>query len=469
MAGPFDYTIDVANPFQAALQGYQGGLAINQARQQQEAQQFGLQQKQFELQAQQQMQMDLSRLASNPNATGADYAQMITRHPQLSKQLGEGWNVLNSAQQQSRVQQGSQALAAIQAGRGDIAAQLFQDHATAARNSGDEAGAKQAEMMAKLITEHPETAKTSIAIGLASAMGPEKFASTFTMLGAEQRASEQAPYDLRKKSAEAAGAESDATIKAEEAKYAPKRVPLEIEKLGAELGLTKAQIGQAKASAAASYASANASNANAAKIRQEMAAGGAGRLPPDKAMEAEAKLRREYSDQTKGFQEVREAYRRVKASEDSAVGDLSLIFGYMKMLDPGSVVREGEFATAQNAAGIPDRMRNVYNRAISGERLTPGQRKAFTGQAEKLFSSAQTQERTVRTGLERIATGYGIKKENIFYDPANTPEDAQRAGAPAAAPASRAAASGPAVGSVEGGYRFKGGDPSKQSNWERAR
>jgi len=34
----------------------------------------------------------------------------------------------------------------------------------------------------------------------------------------------------------------------------------------------------------------------------------------------------------------------------------------MKILDPGSVVREGEFATAQNSAGIPERIRAKYNR-----------------------------------------------------------------------------------------------------------
>jgi hypothetical protein len=467
MAGPFDYTVDVAQPFQSALRGYQGGMAINEARHEQEAQQFGLQKKQLELQAQQQMQMDLADLASNPNASGADYARVITRHPQLSKQIGEGWNVLNAAQQQSRLQQGSQALAAINAGRGDLAAQLFQDHASAARNSGDEATAKQAEMMAKLITDHPETAKTSIAIGLASAMGTEKFASTFSMLGAEQRASEQAPFDLRKKSADASEAEAGAAIKAEEAKYAPKRVPLEIEKLGAELGLTTAQIGQAKASAVASYASANASNANAAKTRREMEQGGAGLLPPDKAIEAAAKLRKEYSDQTKGFQEVQDAYRRIGASENNAVGDISLIFGFMKLLDPMTGVREGEYANAQNAAGVPDRVVNLYNRALRGERLNESQRATFTGQAKKLFEAAERKEKTVRSGIERIGASYGLKRQDLFYDPNNTPEDAPRAQQPAQA--SRGATAGPAVGTVEGGYRFKGGDPSLQSNWERAR
>ena len=36
-----------------------------------------------------------------------------------------------------------------------------------------------------------------------------------------------------------------------------------------------------------------------------------------------------------------------------AAGDMALIFSYMKMLDPNSTVREGEYATAQDAGSIP--------------------------------------------------------------------------------------------------------------------
>lgn len=85
------------------------------------------------------------------------------------------------------------------------------------------------------------------------------------------------------------------------------------------------------------------------------------------------------------------------ASDPSAAGDLSLIFAYMKMLDPGSVVREGEFATAQNAAGVPDRIRNLWNRTINGERLNPAQRADFVKQARSVYqSSKQRQQGIVR-------------------------------------------------------------------------
>jgi hypothetical protein len=89
------------------------------------------------------------------------------------------------------------------------------------------------------------------------------------------------------------------------------------------------------------------------------------------------------------------------------------------------VVREGEFATAQNAAGVPERIMNIYNKLISGERLNASQRNSFKGQAKGLYNSALEGEKTVRSGLERIATGYGLNTANIFYTPTEVAPVAQ--------------------------------------------
>lgn len=218
-------------------------------------------------------------------------------------------------------------------------------------------------------------------------------------------------------------AQSTSIIKAAEAKFAP-------DKFGAELGLTNAQIEASKAARRASDAAAAKSGAEAKRAQAEAEQISLGVIPADKRPEAETKFRTEYNNQTKPFQEVKSAYGRVLSSEDSAVGDLSLIFGYMKMLDPGSVVREGEFATAQNAAGVPERVQNIYNRIIRGERLTAPQRESFKGQAKKLYESAGQQEAIVRQGIERIAKGYGLNTANIFYTPTEVAPTAP--GAPAA-------------------------------------
>ena len=163
-----------------------------------------------------------------------------------------------------------------------------------------------------------------------------------------------------------------------------------------------------------------------------------GVIEPEKRPELEAKMRAEYNNQTKNFGEVKAAYGRVLASEETAAGDLALIFSYMKMLDPGSVVREGEFATAEQAAGVPDRIRNIYNKLLTGERLNPDQRKMFASQARSLYDQSRQQEALVRSGIERIARGYGLNVGNIFYEAAET-EPRAPGRAPAPAPAARGA------------------------------
>lgn len=197
----------------------------------------------------------------------------------------------------------------------------------------------------------------------------------------EERKAAREPSELAKLTA-------DARIKEAEANLAP-------EKLSVELDIKKEEL---------------------KNLRETKTAEKTGIIPIEKRPEAEGKIRAEYSAQTKSYREVKDAYARVLASQDTAVGDVALIFGYMKMLDPGSVVREGEYATASNAAGVPERVLSLYNRLITGERLTPSQRKSFKGQAQQLFSSAGQQESVVRKGIERIAKEYGLNPNNIFYE-----------------------------------------------------
>lgn len=240
--GPIDYSQQVVNPLKTAAQGYQFGAAIRDDQAQQAA---AAAQREATLR----MQQDLGALAANKNATGADYAAVMTRYPQLSEQLGRSWGALNTAQQQSKLQHGTQAYAALQAGRTDIAEKLFRDRAEAARNSGAEDDAKQAETMAELIKLNPDTARTSIALSLASNMGPDKFAETFGKLGQEQRAADKAPVELDKAKADAAAAASDAETKRVQAKYADSTAILDLQKKGWDIKKVEADIGIAKENA----------------------------------------------------------------------------------------------------------------------------------------------------------------------------------------------------------------------------
>ena len=56
----------------------------------------------------------------------------------------------------------------------------------------------------------------------------------------------------------------------------------------------------------------------------------------------EASLRKEFNDQSKYFKGIAQSFGKVLGTDPTAAGDVSLIFAYMKMLDPGSVVREAD-------------------------------------------------------------------------------------------------------------------------------
>jgi len=148
-----------------------------------------------------------------------------------------------------------------------------------------------------------------------------------------------------------------------------------------------------------------------------------GKLPGEHANQgfknAEA-LRQEYNAQAKEFIGVADSYQRIKdsAANPSAAGDLALIFNYMKVLDPGSTVREGEFATAQNAAGVDGRVVALYNRLRNGERLSEGQRADFVGRADRLYKGQENRFNTrVKDRYTALAKRYGLDPAEIISDP----------------------------------------------------
>lgn len=147
-------------------------------------------------------------------------------------------------------------------------------------------------------------------------------------------------------------------------------------------------------------------------------------------------IRKEYTGtpEYKRFDDVRASYDRVRAAarRESGAGDLGLIFGFMKMLDPGSVVREGEFANAENTAGVPDRIRNLYNRVISGERLNDDQRKEFIATAGDLYNAESDRMKGLNERYSGIAGQYNLDPSRIIvqppvYDPLNLGGEAGQA------------------------------------------
>jgi hypothetical protein len=139
-----------------------------------------------------------------------------------------------------------------------------------------------------------------------------------------------------------------------------------------------------------------------------------------KVFEDESKLRTEFNSlqSVKDFAIRNSALGAIEASaqDPTAAGDISLIFAYMKMLDPNSVVREGEFATAQSAGSVPQTLWSKYNQALTGERLAPEVRQDFVNRANKLYTRASEDFGKVYTRYEDIAKANNLDPSRALVD-----------------------------------------------------
>ena len=118
------------------------------------------------------------------------------------------------------------------------------------------------------------------------------------------------------------------------------------------------------------------------------------------------------------FIELRDAIGKVEQSRDnpSAAGDLSLIFNFMKIQDPASVVRESEFDTAQNATSLGGRIGAGAQRVINGQRMLPEQRKDFVDTANRLFESQMKSQIALEKSFTEIAERLGMNPEDVVID-----------------------------------------------------
>ena len=198
--------------------------------------------------------------------------------------------------------------------------------------------------------------------------------------------------------------------------------------------------------------------------------GGKASDPAKNLFEQRAKIRDEFNklEATKDFSKQSKAMERIVASttKPSAAGDLALIFNYMKMLDPGSVVRESEFRTAEGARAwfgdykgnkIPSFLLGYILKAQTGEMLLPNQRQDFVNRAEELYDQAEAGYTSLEDQYKDIARAEGTYagKQKIFVDYRYKGERFKR----------------PEAGDIRYGaenkrYRFKGGNLNDEKNWE---
>ena len=143
----------------------------------------------------------------------------------------------------------------------------------------------------------------------------------------------------------------------------------------------------------------------------------------------EKELRQEYLGLTKDYKIIQSAWRGIRSAGErketdppSPASDMALIFGFMKLLDPTSTVREGEYASAQNTTGVPGRVINAFNNAKDGIILNQDQRQDFLNLAKNQYESRLGEYSGLKTMYTKLAKRKGFDPENVVLE-FNIPEE----------------------------------------------
>ena len=144
-------------------------------------------------------------------------------------------------------------------------------------------------------------------------------------------------------------------------------------------------------------------------------------MPEQKTFDNTQKLRAEFRGEPiyKAQQEVQSAFNQVKDGLDakSPAGDLAAATKFMKLLDPGSVVRESELALAMQAGGALDRLTSYASNVANGTKLTDKQRTDFRDLSTKFFNTSAQLFNEKQKEYTDIANRYNFNPKDVTGEP----------------------------------------------------
>jgi len=116
------------------------------------------------------------------------------------------------------------------------------------------------------------------------------------------------------------------------------------------------------------------------------------------------------------FNEFETNFQKIEASlaQGTPISDVAAATQIMKLLDPGSVVRESELRVAMEANSLDDRIANWYARAIEGKILTPEQRKEFGALAKEFNDVSRKARKKIDLNYMRVADKHNLDKDLVL-------------------------------------------------------
>ena len=138
------------------------------------------------------------------------------------------------------------------------------------------------------------------------------------------------------------------------------------------------------------------------------------KVDPD-VFKNESTLRKEFNQVSKDYTGAVQAYMAVLqgAQLQNSTGDLMLIQAFQKMLDPTSVVRETEFANAQNTQGVLQKLGITIEKLKEGDMLSATARAKFVDASRAYMSQVQKAFEPQRTYYLETARRAGVSEKAI--------------------------------------------------------
>ena len=144
-----------------------------------------------------------------------------------------------------------------------------------------------------------------------------------------------------------------------------------------------------------------------------------------KGFDNEVSLKKMFSSEPiyKDYSDMKTAYSQVQSSlkQENPIGDVAAATKIMKLLDPGSVVRESELGIAMAATGKMDRLQNYVTNWKDGTKLTPRQRQEFQNLATELYAAAGQAYNMKRNEFSDFGSKYNLDANKALGAPATIP------------------------------------------------
>ena len=129
-----------------------------------------------------------------------------------------------------------------------------------------------------------------------------------------------------------------------------------------------------------------------------------------------ATLRKEFNSEAKnlGFKEVQSSWQKVSNANKTGAGDLSIVYSFIKALDPTTAVREGEIDLTKAAESIPNRFIKAYQRAKEGKVISNELRNEMINEVGSIYNEKAKQQQQLNAFYTGLATDMGVSPKDVI-------------------------------------------------------